>query len=155
MLSPTPTDVLLAEDNPSDAELVSESLSSLVDARRIRRAHDGVEALDFLLCRAGFEDRAELPPPRLVLLDIKLPRVGGFEVLEELRRDPRAGLVPVVMLTSSNVERDVARAYRLGANAYVQKPVDFVAFRQAVRSLGDFWLSTNEPPPGGARAGGS
>lgn len=149
------THVLLAEDNLADAELVAESLSTLMDPRRIQRVHDGVEALDFLFCRNAFEGRAATDPPRLVLLDIKLPRVDGLEVLEALRRDPRTVLVPVVMLTSSNVERDVARAYRLGANGYVQKPVDFVAFRDAVRSMGQFWLSVNEPPPGGAPAAGA
>jgi two-component system response regulator len=137
-------DVLLAEDNPSDADLVFESLRSVVDPRRDHRVHDGVEAIDFLSCTGGYSSRLQDAPLRLVLVDIKLPRIDGLEVLEHIRADPRTALVPVVMLTSSKVERDVLSAYRLGANAYVQKPVDFARFREALRCLGTFWLSINE-----------
>lgn len=138
-------DLLLAEDNPSDAELVLESLAGLRD--RIFAVQDGVEALDFLFARDAFADRALGPLPRVVFLDVKLPKIGGFEVLRALRADPKTRTVPVVMLTSSNLERDVARGYELGANSYVQKPVDFDRFRETVRLLGLYWLSTNEPPP--------
>ena len=146
-------DILLAEDNPSDTELFVDCLAAVVDPRRIHRVHDGVEALDFLFCRGSYKARDPATPVRLALLDIKLPRVDGLEVLERLRADSRTCVVPVVMFTSSNVERDVARAYRLHANGYVQKPVDFDRFRGVVQALGHYWLSINEPPPGVTRAG--
>lgn len=122
----------------------------MVDPRRVHRVHDGVEAIDFLSCSGGYASRRPDAPLRLALLDIKLPRIDGLEVLEHIRADPRTSLVPVVMLTSSKVERDVLSAYRLGANGYVQKPVDFARFREALRCLGTFWLSINEcaPPMG-------
>lgn len=148
-------DILLAEDNPSDAELLAGCLATIVDPRRIHRVHDGVEALDFLFCREAYATRDAGTPVRLVLLDIKLPRVDGFEVLARLREDERRSSVPVVMFTSSNVERDVAEAYRLRANGYVQKPVDFDRFRGVVQSLGQYWLSINEPPPDGGARGAS
>jgi two-component system response regulator len=140
-------DVLLAEDNPADAELAAECLSSIVDPRRVHRVCDGVEALDFLFCRGRYSVRHPTAPLRLVLLDVKLPRVDGLKVLEEIRADDRLGLVPVVMLTSSKVDRDVAEAYTLRANGYVQKPVDFDRFREVLTCLGRFWLSINEPAP--------
>ena len=139
-------DVLLAEDNPSDAELILESLSAVVDPTRVHRVHDGVEALDFLTGSGAYAERAADSPLRLVLLDIKLPRVDGLEILRHIRQDEHIRLVPVVMLTSSKVERDVLAAYSLGANGYVQKPVDFTRFREVLRCLGTFWLSVNESP---------
>jgi two-component system, response regulator len=138
-------DLLLAEDNPSDAELILESLPGLRD--RIFAVRDGEEALDYLFARVAFADRVHGSLPRVVFLDVKLPKIGGFDVLRALRADSRTRTVPVVMLTSSNLERDVARGYELGANSYVQKPVDFDQFRETVRLLGQYWLSTNEPPP--------
>jgi two-component system response regulator len=138
-------DLLLAEDNPSDSELILASLAGL--RKRIFAVQDGVEALDFLFARAEFADRAHAALPRVVVLDVKLSKIGGFDVLRELRADARTRGVPVVMLTSSNLERDVARGYELGANSYVQKPVDFDRFRETVRLLGRYWLGTNEPPP--------
>ena len=138
-------DLLLAEDNPSDTELILESLSGLRE--RVFTVEDGVEALDFLFSRGRFAGRAQSSMPRVVMLDVKLPKIGGFEVLRALRADPRTRRIPVVMLTSSNLERDVARGYELGANSYVQKPVDFDRFRETVRLLGLYWLSINEPPP--------
>jgi len=144
-------DLLLAEDNPSDTELILESLAGLRE--RVFAVEDGVEALDFLFGRGDFAERAHLGLPRVVVLDVKLPKVGGFDVLRELRADPRTRKVPVVMLTSSNLERDVARGYELGANSYVQKPVDFDRFRETVRLLGLYWLSTNEPPPANLQRG--
>ena len=146
-MSVVEADVLLAEDNPSDAELILEALSAVADVGRVARVHDGVEALDFLLCRGAQARRAHEPPPRLVLLDIKLPRIEGLEVLAELRREGRTRYVPVVTLTSSLIESDVRSAYELGANGYVQKPVDFVRFRDVVQCLGRFWIEMNEPPP--------
>lgn len=139
-------DVLLAEDNPSDAELILESLASVVDPGRLHRVHDGVEALDFLTHSGAYATRPIEAPLHLVLLDIKLPRVGGLEVLRHIRTEDRTRYVPVVMLTSSRVERDVQAAYALGANGYVQKPVDFARFREVLRCTGTFWLSMNERP---------
>lgn len=140
-------DVLLVEDNPADAELIVESLRKENLAQRLHHVHDGQEALDFLFARGAYVDRAVDRPPRLVLLDLKLPKVDGLKVLEELKRDPRMRPIPVVMLTSSNIEHDVARGYLLGANSYVQKPVDFVRFQETVRRLGLYWLTVNEAAP--------
>ena len=149
-------DVLLAEDNPSDAELILDSLASVVEPKHVHRVHDGVEAIDFLSCKGDYTSRLPGTPLRLVLLDIKLPRIDGLEVLEHIRADSQTSLVPVVMLTSSKVDRDVRSAYELGANAFVQKPVDFPRFREALRCLATFGLSINEgaplvglPTPGG------
>lgn len=139
-------DVLLAEDNPSDAELILQALGEVALASRIQRVHDGVEALDWVFGR-GAHAEAGAPSPRLVLLDMKLPKVEGLEVLAEIRRHDRTRHVPVVMLTSSRIEREVRAAYELGANGYVEKPVDFVRFREVVRCLGAFWMGVNEPPP--------
>jgi CheY-like chemotaxis protein len=139
--------MLLVEDNPSDAELVLESLAKDGLAEAIHVAHDGVEALDFALCRGDYAHRAYQPRLRVVVLDVKLPRVDGFEVLRALKAEPDTKTIPVVMLTSSNIERDIALAYQLGANSYLQKPVDFEQFRQTVRHLGLYWLNLNEPPP--------
>ncbi len=140
-------EVLLAEDNPADAELIIESLRIENLAERLHHVHDGVEALDFMFARGAYEGRALDRPPRLVLLDVKLPKVDGLKVLAELKRDPRTRPIPVVMLTSSNIEHDVARGYLLGANSYVQKPVDFARFHETVARLGAYWLGINEPAP--------
>lgn len=142
--------MLLAEDNSSDADLILASLAkdSLADAVHV--AHDGVEALDFAFCRGSYAQRISEPPLRVVVLDVKLPKVDGFEVLLELKADPRTRAIPVVMLTSSNIERDIARGYMLGANSYLQKPVDFDLFRDTVRQLGRYWLTMNEAPPASA-----
>lgn len=136
-------DVLLVEDNPADAELVLESLRD--DGRDIvvHVAHDGADALDLLFAREAYADRRTFQPPRLVLLDIKLPRVDGFGVLRELKTHPVLRVIPVVMLTSSLVSRDVAECYRLGANSYVQKPVDFVRFRDTIQGIARYWLDVN------------
>jgi two-component system response regulator len=140
--------ILMAEDNPSDAELVLEALASSTAGFDIVVARDGVEALDALFLRGTHAGRAQRPPPRLVLLDVKLPRVDGMSVLRELRQDERTRTIPVVMLTSSNLTRDVAEAYSLGANSYVQKPVEFRQFRDTVRRIGEYWLTVNERAPG-------
>jgi two-component system response regulator len=139
-------EVLLAEDNPADAELIMLSLGEDM-VGRIQHVHDGEEALDFLLCRASYAQRTFEAPPRLIVLDIKLPKVSGLEVLEEIKRDPRTRAIPTVLLTSSRMEEDVVRAYQLGANSYVQKPVQFERFRQIVHDLGAYWLAVNEPVP--------
>jgi CheY-like chemotaxis protein len=141
-----PIQMLLAEDNPSDADLVVASLARDGLAEGIHVVHDGIDALDFAFCRGEYATRPRQSSLRVIVLDVKLPRVDGFEVLRELKADLRTRSIPVVMLTSSNIERDVARGYELGANSYVQKPVDFERFRRTVCQLGHYWLTMNEPP---------
>jgi two-component system response regulator len=147
-------DVLLADDNPADAELIMLSLGKDL-LGRIHHVHDGEEALDFILCRAGYTQRSLEAPLRLILLDLKLPKVSGLEVLEQVKRDPRTRAIPAVLLTSSRLEEDVVRGYQLGANSYVQKPVQFERFRQIVHQLGAYWLAVNEPAPSRAFSGES
>lgn len=139
-------EILLVEDSPEDAELTLHALRRNNLANRIFWARDGEEGLDFLFCRGAHSGRSFQQPPKVVLLDLKLPKVEGLEVLRLLKEDPRTRAIPVVILTSSKEESDVVRGYRNGANSYVQKPVDFDQFREAVRQLGLYWLVTNEPP---------
>jgi two-component system response regulator len=139
--------ILLVEDNPDDEALTLRALRKNNIRNEVVVAHDGAEALDYLLgtgSRAG-RDARELP--QVVLLDLKLPKVDGLEVLRRLRADPRTRLLPVVILTSSKEDRDLVNGYSLGANSYVRKPVDFAEFTEAVRQLGLYWLILNEPPP--------
>lgn len=138
--------ILLAEDNPNDIELTLEALSQHNLANRVTVAHDGVEALDYLRCEGSFADRAPCHPA-VVLLDIKMPRKDGLEVLREIRADPSLKMLPVVILTSSREEQDIITSYHLGVNAYVVKPVEFDSFIEAVRELGVFWALINERPP--------
>jgi len=140
-------EILLVEDSAEDAELTLHSLRRNNLANRIHWARDGEEGLDFLFCRGEYASRSFHRPPKVVLLDLKLPKVDGLEVLRQLKEDPRTKSIPVVVLTSSREESDVVRGYRNGANSYVQKPVDFDQFREAVRQLGLYWVVTNEPPP--------
>ena len=139
--------ILLIEDDPKDVKLTLHALTEENLANTIHVARDGEEALDFLFCRGEFAGRSFDHPPRLVLLDLKLPKVNGLEILHEVKGDPRTQAIPVVVLTSSREESDLMKSYKLGANAYIQKPLDFDAFRQAVKQLGLFWLVVNEPPP--------
>jgi CheY-like chemotaxis protein len=139
--------VLLVEDNPSDVELTLHSLRRHGVTAGIRVAQDGEEALDFVFCRGSYAGRSFATPPRLVLLDIKLPKIDGLEVLRRLKADPRTRAIPVVMLTSSKIERDLVTSYQAGVNSYIQKPVDFAEFRDTVKQLGLYWLVKNEPPP--------
>jgi CheY-like chemotaxis protein len=139
--------MLLAEDNASDADLILASLAKVGLTEAIHIVHDGVETLDFVFCRGEHAERVEAIPLRVIVLDVKLPKIDGFEVLRELKSDSRTSGIPVVMLTSSNIDRDVSRAYQLGANSYLQKPVDFEQFRETIRQLGLYWLTMNEPPP--------
>jgi CheY-like chemotaxis protein len=138
---------LLVEDNPKDLELALVALGRSRLANEVVVTRDGNEALNYLRRRGPFEDRPA-GNPAVVLLDLKLPKVDGLEVLREIKSDPHLRHVPVVMLTSSKEEQDLLRSYQLGANAYVVKPVDFREFLQAVQELGGFWAVLNEPPPG-------
>lgn len=138
--------ILLVEDNPDDEALTLRALKKNHILNPVAVARDGVEALDYLLARGPHQ--AQPPPlPQVVLLDLKLPKVDGLEVLRRLRAEPATRLLPVVVLTSSNEERDLVESYRLGANSYVRKPVDFAAFIEAVRQLGLYWLVLNQLPP--------
>jgi CheY-like chemotaxis protein len=140
-------EILLVEDNEADEELAIHALRTNNLANQIYVAHDGEEALDFLFCRGGHNHRGFDRPPRLVLLDLKLPKVDGLEVLRQLKNDPRTKAIPIVILTSSREERDMLNGYQLGVNSYIQKPVDFVQFREIIRQLGLYWLVVNQPPP--------
>jgi DNA-binding response OmpR family regulator len=145
--------ILLVEDSPNDAELTLEALSEHNLANGVEWVHDGEEALDYLHCRGKFAGR-ECSDPSVVLLDLKLPKVDGLEVLRSIKSDERLKLLPVVILTSSREERDMIESYRLGVNAYVVKPVIFQDFMNAVKELGVFWALINEPPPSGGKQGG-
>jgi CheY-like chemotaxis protein len=140
-------EILLVEDNPKDLKLAMHALSSRKLANRIEVARDGEEALDYLFCRRQYADRSFDHQPRLVLLDLKLPKVDGLDVLRAVKSDPRTKSIPVVILTASKEERDMVEGYRLGVNAYIQKPVDFDQFRQIVEQVGLFWLVVIQPPP--------
>ena len=140
--------ILLAEDNPNDVELTIEALERHRLANRVTVAHDGVEAMEYLRREGAFSNR-EPGDPAVVLLDIKMPRKDGLEVLREIRGDPALRRQPVVILTSSREEQDLITSYDLGVNAYVVKPVDFSSFIDAVKELGVFWALVNERPPNG------
>lgn len=140
--------ILLVEDNPQDEMLTMRALRRVNLANRIDVARDGQQALDYLFRQGEFADRAGLDLPTVVVLDIGLPRLSGLEVLERLRADTRTKLLPVVILTSSDEERDRLKSYENGANSFVRKPVDFTDFAETVARLGLYWLATNEPPPG-------
>ena len=142
--------ILLVEDNADDADLTRRAFTRNNIPSHLVVARDGVEALDYLFATGLWADRKPGDNPVLVLLDLKLPRIGGLEVLRQLRTDPRTKHLPVVVLTSSVEERDVTRAYDLGCNSYIRKPVDFTHFTEAVRQLGTYWLGLNVPPAGGA-----
>jgi len=140
------TDILLVEDSKDDAELAVHALRRENLANNIFIARDGEEALDFLFCRGPFAERSFDHPPKLVLLDLKLPKVDGIEVLKQLKKDPRTRFIPVVILTSSKEERDLVQSYELGVNSYIQKPVDFEQFRQTVKTVGLYWMVINQRP---------
>lgn len=143
----TGTLVLLVEDNPDDETLTLRALRSEESALDVVVARDGVEALDFLFGSGPHAGRDVSLMPKLILLDLKMPKMDGLEVLRRLRADERTALLPVVILTSSREERDVVGTYRLGANSYIRKPVDFSTFTEAVRELKKYWLTLNEPLP--------
>jgi two-component system, response regulator len=140
-------EILLVEDSPDDVELAIHALRREKLANAITVARDGEEALDFVFCRGAHAHRNFQQPARLILLDLKLPKIGGLEVLRTIKNDPRTRAIPVVIMTSSREERDVVDGYKLGVNAYVQKPVDFEQFRGVVKELGLFWMVINQVPP--------
>src|SRR3954465_12086395 len=142
-----PGKILLVEDDPYDVELTLSALSENYLTNEIVVTRDGAEALDYLYRRGGYKSRAA-GNPAVMLLDLKLPKVDGLEVLERIKTDPNLKMIPVVMLTSSREEQDLARSYNSGVNAYVVKPVGFHDFVEAVRELGLFWAVLNQPPPG-------
>jgi two-component system response regulator len=139
-------DILLVEDNQNDMDLALHALRREKLANNIFIARDGEEALDFIFCRGAFAHRSFERPPKLVLLDLKLPKIDGMEVLKQIKSDARTKTIPVVIMTSSKEERDLAAGYNLGANSYIQKPVDFEQFRETVKSVGLYWLVINQPP---------
>jgi two-component system, response regulator len=139
-------EVLLVEDNPADAELALHALRRQRVANHIQWVQDGAAALDFLFCRGTFAGRDSRNKPRMVLLDLKLPKINGLEVLKQIKAHPEMRTIPVVVMTSSNEERDLVESYHYGVNSYVVKPVDFGQFSEAVRQLGLYWLLLNRTP---------
>jgi len=139
-------EILLVEDNEQDAELTIRSLRKKGLANKLHHVEDGALALDFLFCTGAYAGRVPQTSPKLVLLDLKLPKVDGLEVLQRMKSDERLKVIPVAVLTSSKEEQDVLRSYRLGVNSYIVKPVNFENFTEAVVQLGLFWLLLNHPP---------
>ena len=141
-----PVDILLVEDSDEDAELTIRALARRKLASDLFRVKDGAEALDFIFATGAYAERGHQPKPRLVLLDLKLPKVDGMEVLRRMKEDPATRTIPVVMLTSSDDDRDLEAAYRLGVNSYIVKPVEFDDFAAAVEQLGLYWALLNQNP---------
>ena len=145
-MSENPVEILLVEDDPNDVELTLHALKKNNLANRIEVVRDGAEALEFIFCTGRYAHRSIENSPKVVLLDLKLPKVDGLEVLRRVKSDPRTKTTPVVVLTSSREERDIVESYKLGVNSYITKPVVFEQFTEAVRQLGLYWLLLNEPP---------
>lgn len=139
--------ILLVEDNADDEALTLRALKKNNIGNRVVVVRDGAEALDFLFCTGAYAERDPHDKPQVILLDLKLPKVDGMEVLRRMRADPSTRTLPVVILTSSKEEQDVVNSYMIGVNSYVRKPVDFVQFVEAIRQLGLYWLVLNEAPP--------
>jgi two-component system, response regulator len=146
MVLPKNETILLVEDNPDDIELTMRAFRKNNIANQVIVAHDGVEAIDYLFGQGAYAGRNTAEKPRLVLLDLKMPRMDGIHVLEKLRSDERTALLPVVILTSSKEEQDLVASYKLGANSYVRKPINFNEFLEAVHQIGLYWLLINESP---------
>lgn len=139
-------EILLAEDNHKDAEMTQRALRKHNLGNRVFWVKDGAEALDFIFCRGAYADRDPARPPKLVLLDLKMPKVDGIDVLRQVKADERLRAIPVVVMTSSNEERDVVESYRLGVNSYIVKPIEFGAFLETVAKIGLYWVLTNRVP---------
>lgn len=144
-MAENPVEILLVEDNPTDVELTLHALKENKLTNRVAVARDGAEALDFIFATGAHAGRSLEQSPKVILLDLKLPKVNGLEVLRRLKSDPRTRVIPIVMLTSSREERDIVESYQLGVNSYIVKPVDFEQFSGAVRNLGLYWLLLNQP----------
>ena len=140
------TRILLVEDDPQDVELTLRAFRSENVQSRIEVVRDGEEALDYMFCRGDYKARSADQPPNLVLLDLKLPKIGGLQVLKELKASAECRSIPVIMLTSSGEQRDITESYKLGVNSYIQKPVDIAEFRKAIRALALYWLGVNRSP---------
>jgi len=140
-------EILLVEDDPADAELTTRSLQKQERAAKITVARDGEEALNFLFCRGQFAGREQNRLPRVVLLDLKLPRVSGHEVLKAIKSDERTKCIPVIVMTSSNHEKDLVECYQNGVNSYIQKPTELTKFRESVKNFGIYWLTVNHAVP--------
>lgn len=140
------TEILLVEDNPTDLELALRIFKKHRIANRIEVARDGVEALDFLFGEGEHADRGSIQIPKVILLDLKLPKIGGIKVLRRIKGDPRTRTIPIVVLTSSREEKDLLESYQLGVNSYIVKPVDFDQFSDCLRDIGMYWLLSNAPP---------
>jgi CheY-like chemotaxis protein len=139
-------EILLVEDTPSDLELALRALRKANLSNRIEVARDGAEALDFIFCQGVHSGRRMDAGPKLILLDLKLPKIDGLEVLRRIKSDPRTTMIPVVVMTSSNEPNDVKESYKLGVNSYIVKPVNFERFAEAVQKVGMYWLLLNQPP---------
>jgi two-component system response regulator len=139
-------EILLVEDNPNDVELTLHALTERKVSNRVEVVRDGAEALEFIFCTGAYANRRVENGPKVILLDLKLPKVDGLEVLTRIKGDPRTRAIPVVVLTTSREERDIVESYRLGVNSYIVKPVDFEQFTEAVRHLGLYWLLLNQRP---------
>jgi two-component system response regulator len=140
-------EILLVEDDPRDARLTVRQLQSGKVPTNIQVVQDGEQALDFLFCRGAYSERSLNHPPQLILLDLKLPKVNGLQVLREIKGRAETQPIPVVALTSSREEKDMVACYQLGVNSYIQKPVDFEQFQETIKALGNYWTKINEPPP--------
>ena len=145
MKNNVPIEILLVEDNPYDVELTLRAFKQYNIANNICTVRDGAEALEFIFCTGAYADR-DSSVPKLILLDLKLPKLDGVEVLQRIKADPRTKLIPVVALTTSNAERDVKECYQLGINSYIVKPLDFKQFSEAIRQVGLYWLLLNRLP---------
>ena len=148
MMTKNAVEILLVEDNPNDLELTLHAFKQHKISNRMHVVRDGPEALEFIFCEGEYAERSIENSPRLILLDLELPKVDGLEVLRRIRADERTKTIPVVILTSSDEERDVVESYKLGVNSYIRKPVDFDKFSEVVSKLGYYWLLLNIAPPG-------
>ena len=146
MNSSQPIELLLVEDNPQDLEMALRALTKANLANHIQTARDGAEALEYIFCEGPFVERQIADGPKVILLDLKLPKVDGLDVLKRIKADPRTKMIPVVVLTSSKEQSDVIESYKLGVSSYIVKPVNFESFTAAVHQIGLYWLLHNQPP---------